>query len=292
MNKTYLGVGILILVIVGGLCFLVVDEPVVEPVPVEPVETATSTPATATTEAAMSTTSTSTTPDETELDLTKLQGKDRLYTEEEGKYENLSAEEQRLVKKFRCSWYQMKNPTYATNYCGQEITSSAFRIISLKGGVALMYMPGDDGYDYAPSTLYLYDIDSDHFVEYRNSGSRGFGTIAYGPTFMIKDSTGGGYTDEFSDLNPATSSALLLYRPGMKNFTEIPDSRLDANFTYLKWGSDIFRSLPVDFYGDSITVNVYSYDCEGSVVSEYSEAPIECTNVLERTRTFDLSNLP
>jgi hypothetical protein len=63
MNKTYLGVGILILVIVGGLCFLVVDEPVVEPVPVEPVETATSTPATATTEAAMSTTSTSTTPD-------------------------------------------------------------------------------------------------------------------------------------------------------------------------------------------------------------------------------------
>jgi hypothetical protein len=48
---------------------------------------ATSTPATATTEAAMR--------DETELDLTKLQ--DRLYTEEEGKYENLS-----LVKKFRC----------------------------------------------------------------------------------------------------------------------------------------------------------------------------------------------
>jgi hypothetical protein len=49
MNKTYLGVGILILVIVGGLCFLMVDEPVAEPVPAEPVENATSTPTVATT---------------------------------------------------------------------------------------------------------------------------------------------------------------------------------------------------------------------------------------------------
>jgi hypothetical protein len=49
MNKTYLGVGILILATIAGLCFVLVDEQVIEPVPEEPVEIATSTPTVATT---------------------------------------------------------------------------------------------------------------------------------------------------------------------------------------------------------------------------------------------------
>jgi hypothetical protein len=96
MKKQYVGMGVLVLVVIAaGWYFVSLNEPKAAPV-VTPAPhyhpRATTTPG----EVATGTTSKApTTSDEIELDLTKLQGKDRLYTEEEGKYENLSEEERR-----------------------------------------------------------------------------------------------------------------------------------------------------------------------------------------------------
>jgi hypothetical protein len=81
MKKQYVGMGVLVLVMIAAGWYFVGSKepkaaPVVTPAPV------TTTPAT-TTEVATGTTSAPTTPEEIELDLSKLQGKDRLYTEEE-----------------------------------------------------------------------------------------------------------------------------------------------------------------------------------------------------------------
>jgi hypothetical protein len=117
MKKQYVGIGVLVLVVIAaGWYFVSLNEPKAAPV-VTP-EPATTTPATTTTEVATGTTSTPTTSDKIELDLTKLQGKDRLYTEEEGKYENLSEEEQKMViLVIAPSWCSQKNKRTTASQC-------------------------------------------------------------------------------------------------------------------------------------------------------------------------------
>jgi hypothetical protein len=262
MNKTYLGVGILILVIVGGLCFLVVDEPVVEPVPVEPVETATSTPATATTEAAMSTTSTSTTPDETELDLTKLQGKDRLYTEEEGKYENLSAEEQKLVTAIRL---RQEPGCLQDDYCA--VARMYDSIISLKGNYVLMQMsapkPGQ--------SISLVDITNLETIEGVYSWWRPI--TSENIYFRIVNNTDG-------------TERLAYYRPGWSEFVDVPDSTLEEGITYAIPGMVSRTEYTATDNKLSITTFLYDLDIHSD----------ENGDILPEARVgvkeFDLSNLP
>jgi hypothetical protein len=280
MNKTYLGIGVLVVMVVAaGWYFVSLNEPKAAPV-VTP-EPATTTPATTTTEVATGTTSAPTTSDKIELDLTKLQGKDRLYTEEEGKYENLSEEERRLLEKVKCAH---KNIVYLPNlpkekpsentyaYCTLgELTD--FRLISLKNGIAVTY-----GYNpkYAdPGYLYIYDIQDDTRIQYRDLGG-----IAFGSDYIVYFSIG-----HF----PSIHWTLELYRPGMSDFVKVPDSEISPDQASLR-GLDTYNnklSITVD-ENDVVTAKVHAYDCESSETGR----PINCVEVKEESRTFDLSNLP
>jgi len=197
------------------------------------------------------------------LDLTKLQGKDRLYTEEEGKYENLSEEEKKLVENVSCvddriSWL-----------CGNSNDIKFVSLVSLYNGIAVISTPHT-----IRAVLYIYDIEN-HNILGRYSD---YWNTSYGPLYIVREGK--------------NNSALELYRPGMTSFVTIPNSELEDGLHYLEWKETVLGNFPVIFNGDIITVTIFEYDCDKSVVSEFSGMPVTCTNIIKGSRTFDLSNLP
>jgi hypothetical protein len=257
------------MVIAAGWYFVSLNEPkavpVVTPAPATP---ATTTEAATTNEIATSTNTVPTVPDEIELNLSKLQGKDRLYTEEEGKYENLSEEERKMVNSLFCSGdYQFPQVCDRLKVFDPAYTKSV-RLISLDEQVAVITGPHTG----VNEEIYIYNAkDQKILTSYQD-----YWNTAYGTSHMIRYES---------------NKPLKLYRPGMTDFVKIPESTLSSDLSYLKW-DNVTGSLPVEFDGEIIMLNVYRHDCDYSVVSEHSGAPVYCENVLTSTKTFDLSNLP
>jgi hypothetical protein len=276
MKKQYVGMGVLVLVVIAaGWYFVGSKEPKAAPV-VTP-EPATTTPATTTTEVATGTTSAPTTSDKIELDLTKLQGKDRLYTEEEGKYENLSEEEQKLLEKVRCP-----GRSFTFDYSGrkknvtrpcdkvQRNVKDFFRLVTLKNNIAVAVEP-PDGMN--SGWIHIYDIKSDTRIE-----TIMVNDYAFGPEYIIRKRPLYLYPAEGLG---STGDKLDYYRPGMTGFAPIPNSEpLSPELGYVMSG--------LVFDGYIFTIKSALDDCDHSEIGY----PINCVRVKEKTQTFDLSNLP
>jgi hypothetical protein len=175
MKKQYVGMGVLVLVVIAaGWYFVGSKEPKAAPV----VTPAPATPAT-TAEVATGTTSAPTTPEEIGLDLSKLQGKDRLYTEEEGKYENLSEEERRLLLKSRCNVQHLKNHSQYERFPERRVSCNENnsgvqndRLVSLNNNAAVIY--GPSGAE-MKGWVYIYNIEKDQVMSDVDHGNYAFG---------------------------------------------------------------------------------------------------------------------
>jgi hypothetical protein len=261
MQKQYVGIGVLVLVVIAaGWYFVSLNEPkaapVVTPVPVTPATT---------TDVATSTTSAPTTPDEIELDLSKLQGKDRLYTEEEGKYENLSAEEQRLVEKV----FRDRCGEYAYSICSRPLASEdeRVRLIALNDGVTLVYFPYEGvpekhpsfGVGDFPGTLTIYNAKT---TEDKSATPDGSNHMVVGPDYIVKLGFSG-YTG---------STLLQVYKPGMETFDNIMPSILpdslgvspyapQPSISYVELSSECeMEAFPIEFNGSTFTAYLHAYD--------------------------------
>jgi len=222
------------------------------------------------------------------LDLTKLQGKDRLYTEEEGKYENLSKEEQQVfIEAYHCRNYQGKGKQACKQYAEiKEAEVKGVRLVALKDGVIVIYLNGDG---FVKGRLYIYDLKKRELVrEVIDTGN-----IAFGPNSII-----------WVDL-PVGGQILKLYKPGMLNFIDIIDSEVKTDYktrieiSYIKHEGVYFygRNFPIDFKNDTIIVYVHLYNftpIESSFneFGSYTPMHTEYELISKTPKTFDLSNLP
>jgi hypothetical protein len=284
MKKQYVGMGVLVLVVVvAGWYFVSLNEPkavpVVTPAPV------TTTPAT-TTEVATGTTSAPTTPEEIGLDLSKLQGKDRLYTEEEGKYENLSEEERRLLLKSRCNVQHLKNHSQYERFPERRVSCNENnsgvqndRLVSLNNNAAVIY--GPSGAE-MKGWVYIYNIEKDQVMSDVDHGN-----YAFGHSVVIRQKN--------ARSDQTSTYVLELFRPGMEDFIEIPESTIPSTLSYMKWLDFISYGLPIEFKGGSITATVFRHDCDKQSIVEfghYAGIPTRCTNIPQEVRSFKTSNLP
>jgi hypothetical protein len=229
-----------------------------------------------TTEVATGTTSAPTTPDEIELDLTKLQGKDRLYTEEEGKYENLSEEERRVVVKAWCKLHNINEheSTYSTCTGVLAYFINRSRLVSLKNNTAIIYGPSESE---AIGSVITYNIAKNKIT----SSVPDSHNFAFDSNYII----------HLEPVSPKESKDGIIwvfkyYRPGMDNFVEIPGSATDLTAN----GLHTYYSLKlssVNFNGDLLTANIDFYNCDESETGY----PTDCVQVNKETKTFDLSNL-
>jgi hypothetical protein len=291
MKKQYVGMGVLVLVVIAAGWYFVGSKepkaaPVVTPAPGTP---ATTTDVATTTEIATSTNTTPTTLNEIELDLTKLQGKDRLYTEEEGKYENLSEEERRLVESVRCP-----GKSFTFDYAGRrkdvtrpcsEVSRNVedfFRLVSLKNNTAVVVEPRDG---MNSGWLHIYDLESDSRVEIIMGHD-----YAFGPDYIVRGRPSHLFNDR--QLQDPNLHALDFYRPGMTAFAPIPNSTLPEGLWYfgivgIEY-TDFTKKFPIKFNGDSVTMEVSSFDCEESETGY----PKNCEKIFIETKVFTVPPSP
>jgi len=223
--------------------------------------------------------STSTEPTfDIELDLSKLQGKDRLYTEEEGKYENLSEEERRMVDSMICG------DGYQFDWLCGELPESPYtddiRLVALKNGIAAVTMPNDA----SAGRLYIYDVAQAEITERYNNAWN----LTFGPDYIVK-------SDSLIEKDKVRSWSLQFYKPGMADFAMIrqPEIALDEIGTSGMNGDTVWtRTFPVSIDGDVITVFLQTFKNCVDTGSAFAPGTFKCEIASETPMTFDLLNLP
>jgi len=217
--------------------------------------------------------------DETEpnkpiLDLTKLQGKDRLYTEEEGKYENLNEEEKKvLIEVYYCRNFKGKGKQVCKQYAEiNKVKVEGARLMALKDEMAVVYRP--DGAE-MEGWLYIYDLSKQVLVANTNDQ----GDIAFGPNYII-----------MTKRSVQDSQILQLYRPGMSDFIDIPDSQSQEE--YVDRSDQFNRIFPIEFGINSITTYLHTFKNCVDIGGDFAPGFYECKIDTKVPKTFDLSNLP
>jgi hypothetical protein len=159
------------------------------------------------------------------VDWTKL-GKDRLYTEEEGKYENLSAEEKEVVRQIAEIW---------TNGKGDESNTRQSLLFSLHNGFALLFYVVEK-----PSLQFvLFDAENNTIVTQHVPGD----------VYPYKLSS--------TTLVFVEEKQISYYKPGFSKFKVVQGSQLNT------WQSYTFTAdmgLPytnVSTTSNSIAVSIY-----------------------------------
>jgi len=235
MNKTFLGAVIVAVVLAAMLLvYFAFNQTKVELTELEPIASELITE-TLENNSPASNHITELNPNDLELDLTKLQGKDRLYTAEEGRYENLSEEEKKLVKKM----YYVDCPNRTLIECEDFMfysNNNKIRLVALKNERAMIHIQYKDtsvkeGWNGNISIFNIKDsvlLDRDTYMD----------MIMFGQDYIVRL----GYTPH----EMALHGILQFYRPGMDNFVDIPDSLLADNMgTYLSKTRDGSISLPI-----------------------------------------------
>jgi len=192
-----------------------------------------------------------------QLDYDNLKGKDRLYTEEEGKFENLSEAEKELML------VALYNPKCQV-WCDWGIQNSY--LVDLYDNSALILIPNGKGGRF--------------FQFYNFMDRKPVGETIYSYDFGIraKDIIVQGDDASFN------TSQLIYYKHGSGAFTLLPGSTLGENETYLNeinLGSHIEGRI-VD---NTLHISIFDSQSRGSVKD---------TTLFKETRTatFDLSTLP
>ena len=211
-------------------------------------------------------TSTSTTPSlhatsTITVDWVKV-GKDRLYAEEEGKYENLPPEGKALLEQL------VRIPGCDTNpngtYCDEnKYTIKGSSIVALKNDILLYRVPNEKG----GAFFKLYDSKKNTQI----------GESVYGGGMGIRNNK----VIVLGEQDPGIQNGwgLLYYKPGALEFRIIPNS-----ITSIKQGveSYIVKGLGSEargnIIGDKLIVSIFIFKNE--------------ENVKVRDVTFDLTSLP
>jgi len=190
-----------------------------------------------------------------QLDYDNLKGKDRLYTEEEGKFENLSEAEKELML------VALYNPKCQV-WCDWGIQHS--HILSLKNDVLLLAAPTGKG-----GRIYIvYNVRSHK----RDEEIWDSNTQIYSSSILVVISDKDSYD---------VREKLFYYRPGMMKFLAIPNSEIPTDKSYAK---------PV---GLGITESEFAFDAdtlEITIFERVLNADEQPDHI--RTATFDLSTLP
>lgn len=267
MNKVYIGVGALVLALLGGLYFMVDNSPI-EQTENNPF------PAASSTDFFLDWDRSKITHTEPKIDLAKLPGKDRLYTEDEGRFENLSEEEQIvLIEAYYCRDYK----SYGKKACKQHamiyggVEMENVRLLALKNGVAVVYVMS---WSRPKGRLYIHNLEKQELVEeFIDSGD-----MAIGSDFIIRVNRSG------------KDNSLELYRPGMLDFMKIPNSLIEGA-EYAERSDPLLRNLPIKFNKDSITVYLHTYKNCVDVGGAFAPGFLECEVATKVPRQFDLSGI-
>ena len=198
--------------------------------------------------------------------------KDRLYTEEEGKYENLSDVGKKLLRTVLALPDCINDPTLSYCYEYEQYTVTNSSVVALKNGILLVNVPnGKGGYSYNTYNLNkkgaLIDAISYFGTEIRNNKFLVYIRTNYvniDNEWVVKDEN------------------LLYYKPGMPKFVPIPSSELISTESYWYPGGMGYQISETSFKDGVLEITIFIRR-KGDI----SEAvPQQIRDV-----TFDLNNL-
>ncbi len=198
-----------------------------------------------------------------EIDYSTLE-KDRLYTEEEGMYENLGEVGKRLLREVLVLPECMENPdgNYCYEYEQYAILNSS--IVAFKDGVLLIDVPNGKG-----GAFYkIYDLKQN---KYTGKQMWHFDTNAKNKDLVIYV-----YDDDTSGQN------LFYYRPGRRSFALVPNSKISPTESYW-YNVGMGAGLPdITFKNNVFTISIFN-----------KNQPWEAGNQSKKLRevTFNLDNI-
>ena len=165
--------------------------------------------------------------------------KDRLYTEEEGKYENLSDVGKKLLRTVLALPDCINDPTLS--YCyeyEQQIKRSS--IIALKNDVILVDIPSQK----IGAFYKIYDLKQNKYV--------GKQMWHFDTNTKNKDLVIYVYDDDTSGQN------LFYYRPGRRSFALVPNSKISSSESYW-YNVGMGTGLPdITFKNDVFTISIFN----------------------------------
>lgn len=196
--------------------------------------------------------------------------KDRLYTEEEGKYANLNDTGKQLLRALFYGTECENNPHRI--YCFEEdYTLKDISLVSLKDKIALFRIPNGKGGSY----YLIYDVlEGKQIGENRSY----FGTSIKNDQFVIYVKNN--YTAEYP--SELYGQELLYYKPGMRSFNGIEKSSLPSSESYWYYGG-MGSQISETTFKDNI-LNIAIFEKQEGVVGATTSKKI-------REVTFDLTDL-
>lgn len=186
------------------------------------------------------------------IDYTSLE-KDRLYTEEEGKYANLNETGKKLL---RATVTPRECPDESTGYCSIERLLSYSSIIAINDGYALLKFPNSKGGYYYE----IYDLTQKEFV--KNEANSFAETIRANKILVL-----------------IGIRELWKYKVGDHSITRIKNSEIREDETYFKSRGLGYAELDSTINDSSLTLSVFTDKME-----------VEAEKL--REVTFDLNILP
>jgi len=181
-----------------------------------------------------------------EINYTSLE-KDRIYTDEEGKYANLNETGKKLLRAVLTPPECVSNPN--GNYCDDyEWTTTNSSIVALKDGVLLLDVPNGKGGAY----YNVYDLNQKEMLA--DSASH-FGTKIRDDKFVVYVSTNYVNTNNSWVIK---NQNLSYYRPGMAKFAPIPLSDIPSTESYWYNGDMGSEVLEISLKNSVLNIAIFN----------------------------------
>lgn len=175
----------------------------------------------------------------TKIDYSTLE-KDRLYTEEEGKYANLNEVGQQLLGTVLALPDCVNDPTLSYCYEYEQYTIMNSSIVALKDDVVLVDIPSQK----IGAFYKIYDLKQNKYI---GKQMWHFDTNAKNKDLVIYV-----YDDDTSGQN------LFYYRPGRRSFALVPNSKISPTESYW-YNVGMGTGLPdITFKSDVFTISIFN----------------------------------